>query len=119
MDSDEASEGAEMSEGTATVAEDHGWTEGPLAVWPSLFSGFAASVVVEDSDPLLTLAEVRQYRDAVLYAAAPDLYEALQLILPLAKGYAPSGQTATARATCNSWIEAAEAALSKAQGVKP
>lgn len=54
--------------------------------------------------------------DAHLIAAAPELLNALQLILPLAKGYAPSGQTKTARATCDSWIAAAEAAIAKAEG---
>lgn len=42
------------------------------------------------------------------------LSDALRLILPLAKGYSPSGQTATARATCNSWIETAETLLNGA-----
>ena len=36
---------------------------------------------------------------------------ALELILPLAKGYAPKGQTNKAKATCRSWVETAEQAL--------
>jgi hypothetical protein len=35
----------------------------------------------------------------------------LRLILPLAKGYAPEGQTAAARRTCDRWINAAEDVL--------
>lgn len=54
--------------------------------------------------------------NATLYASAPDLLEALTLILPLAKGYRPEGQTDTARRTCNSWVEAAEEAIAKATG---
>lgn len=54
--------------------------------------------------------------NARLLAAAPELLEALILVLPLAKGYRPEGQTAAARRTCNSWIDAAEAAIAKATG---
>ncbi len=43
------------------------------------------------------------------------LVEALELILPLAKGYAPKGQTPKARQTCNAWIAAADAALALAR----
>lgn len=39
------------------------------------------------------------------------LVEALLRILPLAKGYAPEGQTAAARRTCDRWINAAEDVL--------
>lgn len=52
--------------------------------------------------------------NARLIAAAPDLLTALELILPLAIGYSPPGQSNTARATCNSWIEAARDAVAKA-----
>ena len=45
---------------------------------------------------------------------AGKLAEALRLILPLAKGYCPEGQTETARTTCRDWIVAAEAALLEA-----
>ena len=54
------------------------------------------------------------HANARLMAAAPDLLRALNLVLPLAKGYAPVGQTDTAKATCRSWIEAAQEAISKA-----
>ncbi len=54
--------------------------------------------------------------NARLIAAAPDVLEALELILPLARGYRPAGQTDTAKRTCNSWIQAAEAAITKAKG---
>jgi len=40
------------------------------------------------------------------------LRAALRLILPLAKGYSPPGQSESARRTCNEWIAAAEAQLS-------
>jgi hypothetical protein len=43
------------------------------------------------------------------------LHGALELVLPLAKGYAPPDQTVTAKATCRSWIAAAEAALALAE----
>jgi len=48
-------------------------------------------------------------------AVVADLLDALALILPLAKGYRPEGQTDTARRTCQSWIEAAEEAIAKAE----
>jgi hypothetical protein len=54
--------------------------------------------------------------NATLIAAAPDLLEAIQLILPLAKGYKPDGQTATARKTCYSLIKIAEEAVARAEG---
>jgi hypothetical protein len=47
-------------------------------------------------------------------AQSPDhkaLVDALELILPLALGYHPRNQTATAQRTCESWIDAANAAL--------
>lgn len=47
-----------------------------------------------------------------------SLVKALELILPLAKGYSPNGQTAQAKATCHSWVELAEDALSQAKGGK-
>lgn len=59
------------------------------------------------------------HANARLMAAAPDLLKALKLILPLAKGYSPRGQSERARATCSGWIEAAEAALAKASGGQP
>ena len=48
---------------------------------------------------------------------ARELLDAIQLILPLAKGYAPAGQTDTAKRTCRSWIEAAEEAVAKADAI--
>ena len=63
------------------------------------------------------------YRDAVALRAVlsqrADLLEAIRLILPLAKGYNPDNQSDTARATCRSWIEHAEAAIAKAEGRPP
>ena len=64
-----------------------------------------------------TIADmIRNDADAYLIAAAPDLLGALKLILPLAKGYAPEGQSVQARKTCDSWIDAADAAIGKAEG---
>lgn len=54
--------------------------------------------------------------NARLIAAAPCLLQALTLILPLAKGYSPEGQSLTARRTCNEWVTAAEDAIAKATG---
>lgn len=54
--------------------------------------------------------------NARLCAAAPDLLATLKLILPLAKGYAPEGQSKQARSTCNDWIAAAVAAVERAEG---
>lgn len=58
-----------------------GFTPGPLAVWPSLYDGYSASVVVDGSDPLRTLAQVREYADATLYASAPAMFDALTEVL--------------------------------------
>ena len=63
-----------------------------------------------------TDSEAERHANARLIAAVPDLLEALQLILPLAKGYAPEGQSLTARRTCNEWVTAAEDAIAKAIG---
>lgn len=51
-----------------------------------------------------------------LVIASLDILKALELILPLAKGYAPEGQTDTAKKTCQSWIDVAEEAVTKAKG---
>lgn len=56
--------------------------------------------------------------NARLIAAAPDLLEAVRMILPLARGYAPAHQTAEARRTCDGWLAAAEAAITKAVGFR-
>jgi hypothetical protein len=59
-------------------------------------------------------------RICALIVERDDLLEALQLILPLAKGYAPDGQTDAARRTCRGSmtpdpIAQAEADLARAQ----
>lgn len=43
--------------------------------------------------------------------ALQPLRAALRLVLPLAKGYAPAGQSDSARKTCREWVQAAEDAL--------
>jgi hypothetical protein len=43
-----------------------------------------------------------------------EVLDALQLILPLAKGYSPAGQTDTAKATCRSWFATAEDVIERA-----
>ncbi|MFZ0271039.1 MAG: hypothetical protein WAL34_04230 [Acidobacteriaceae bacterium] len=48
-----------------------------------------------------------------LQADNAKLRRAIELILPLAKGYSPQGQTPEARRTCNSWVEFAEDALAE------
>ncbi len=50
-------------------------------------------------------------RDKLL--AAQKMAEALQLVMPLAKGYSPEGQTIEAKRTCRSWIEHGEKALAQ------
>jgi len=50
-------------------------------------------------------------RDKLL--AAEKMAEALQLVMPLAKGYSPEGQTIEAKRTCRSWIEHGEKALAQ------
>lgn len=54
----------------------------------------------------------------LIYDQRDELLNALNLILPLAKGYAPAGQTPEAKRTCNAWISAAEAAIAKATGLE-
>jgi len=49
--------------------------------------------------------------NARLIVAAEELLDVLRLILPLAKGYAPTGQTDEARKTCQKWVDAAEAVI--------
>lgn len=44
-----------------------------------------------------------------------EVLTALKLILPLAKGYAPEGQSKQARHTCDDWIAAAVAAVERAE----
>ena len=68
----------------------------------------------------LAAAERDRLREAMadeidrLKAINTDLLKALELILPLAKGYAPKGQTDAAKRTCRSWITEAEAAVDRA-----
>ena len=54
--------------------------------------------------------------NARLIAAAPELLKAIELILPLAKGYSPGGQFAEARATTQQWINFAVETAAKARG---
>lgn len=54
--------------------------------------------------------------NARLMAAAPELLDALRLILPLAKGYAPAGQSDSARRHCNELCDIAETVRAKAEG---
>jgi hypothetical protein len=49
-------------------------------------------------------------------AAVREVVEALELVLPLAKGYRPYHQTPKARRTCDNWIAAADAALANLKG---
>jgi hypothetical protein len=49
-------------------------------------------------------------------AKSQALAEALELILPLAKGYRPEDQSPKARLTCDRWIDGAEAALKTFRG---
>ncbi|MGV3580029.1 hypothetical protein [Brevundimonas sp.] len=72
------------------------------------------SVRIYQNEAVIILAALRPSEQSVDWSVVgPELVEALQLILPLAKGYAPEGQTTTAKRTCASWIEAAEAALAR------
>ncbi len=84
--------------------------------WPD--AQIAAAVRMLMRDELDHEMVVCAARDSIcgLLAEKAELLTALQLILPLAKGYQPEGQTDTARATCRSWIEAAETAIAKAEG---
>lgn len=52
--------------------------------------------------------------DARLIVSAPELLQALELVLPLAKGYRPPKQSDSARLSCRRWIETAEAAIARA-----
>lgn len=70
----------------------------------------------DGDDPITWMGEDLSNADRAVIEAAPDLLAALHLIIPLARGYAPEGQTPTARATCDAWIAAAEAVLAKAEG---
>ena len=60
------------------------------------------------------LVETPSKANSHIRAASPELYEALQLILPLAKGYRAQPKSDSARRTNDAWIAAAEAALAKA-----
>jgi hypothetical protein len=102
--------------------KEAGFTAGPLKVWSSLYEGFGAAVV-RDVEPLETLAEVRKYRDAVLYAAAPDLYWAMvDLLNDLApidyddEVLEPGSRDAVSAYWMRPTVLAARAALSRAEG---
>ncbi len=79
----------------------------------------AAHIATFDPPTVIRLLALLQTSEAKSLSQAADnerLRGALELILPLAKGYAPEGQTDTAKRTCRSWIEVAEAALSLTPG---
>lgn len=82
----------------------------------SIHAGWQNSPSFVTREDYYTWAKAECSRLNTLEASAADLLEALLLILPLAKGYAPEGQSLTARQTCNSWITAAEDAIAKATG---
>lgn len=64
-------------------------TPGPWAVWSSLYIGMAAAVVSghERGAKLKTVAEVRDYSDALLIAAALDLDAAAREALDFIGSY--------------------------------
>ncbi len=73
------------------------------------------------ASPLSSEIQERMHANITLAAAAPDLFEALELIIPLAKAAyinAPpeEGNYKGAKKTRDRWIEVAEAALAKAKG---
>jgi len=63
-------------------------------------------------------AQLARQEANALRADLGELATAINLILPLAKGYRPEDQTASARVTCQSWITAAEAAIAKVEAPK-
>lgn len=88
------------------------WYSRPHTLRPSdavvaCSAGVVAEVLDGEADP-------EQIANVALLTAAPDLYEAVKLLLPLAIGYAPEGQTKEARASCERRISAARDALAKA-----
>lgn len=64
----------------------------------------------ETGQPFIDKSEAKA--NAHLIAAAPELYEALELILPLAKGYAAANRVGNNR----EHIASSEAILAKARG---
>lgn len=92
-------------------------TEGQWQVGSSLYEGFVACVFVDIGERMTTLAEVRKYKDAVLFSAAPDLLEALRECLEQAEGcwlnhygVNPEGSAVPQH------IASARAAIAKAEG---
>ena len=74
-------------------------------------------IVTSDRDHRIAfLASDGKPDDARLIAAAADLLAALKFILPLAKAYTPVNQSASARRTCDEWINAAKTAIARATG---
>jgi hypothetical protein len=67
-----------------------------------------AAAVVHDAEPLRTVAEVRDYRDAALIAAAPDLLTAVEVLLL----WVEMDDSPRAASLC----EMARAALAKVEG---
>jgi len=92
------------SEMTATTRRHASFEEGYI----TFVEKARAALKQAPSGAVIQPSPVGSYDDG---DRASRLEDALRLVLPLAKGYAPEGQTATAKATCRSWIEAAEEAL--------
>lgn len=93
------------------------WTVGPWRISPFEVNNGAPNRVVMGADGygvawLNGRSEAEHDADAHLIAAAPALYEALQLILPLAKGYASANRVGSNA----EYIAEAEQALSQAIG---
>ena len=102
-----------LTRGDMPADPDYGLTENEIAAARMLNA-------LSDQDDKLTAGGDR-LREAMadeidrLKAINTDLLKALELILPLAKGYAPKGQTDAAKRTCRSWIASAEDAIAKAE----
>lgn len=78
-----------------------------LAIDSANWASLAQVVVMVNESP-----SAEGVANAHLIAAAPDLYEALNLILPLAKGYVAHNNVGSNRR----YIKAAEEAINRAQG---
>lgn len=80
-----------------------------LEVWSSLYEGYAAAIVVNRKGaPLRTLAEVRDYRDALLFAAAPALCAVLHEIIGTTDGFYTVAMPEALRVAANAAIAKAE-----------
>ncbi|RAK51616.1 hypothetical protein [Phenylobacterium soli] len=105
-----AAQGPDSPATTSTGARSGAFTPGRHQVGPSLYEGFVACVYVDNPDgTMTTLAEVRRYKDAVLYAAAPDLLEALIALLTHRRDPDPAQSIEAVEARAN-------AAIAKATG---